>query len=69
MFELHINLQDGADNSSLSAMPYDPFIFATPHFYHGEELPFQPGRTWEVHLADQAPTEKFNRAQLMGIGH
>lgn len=68
VFELHINLQDGADNSSLSAMPYDPFIFATPHFYHGEELPFQPGRTWEVHLADQAPTEKFNRAQLWGLG-
>ncbi len=67
-FDLHITLTPGADTSEIMAMPYDPFIFATPHYYHGEELPFQPGRTWEVHLPDQAPTEKFNGAQMWQLG-
>lgn len=68
MFELHVTIAEQADSSSLTAMPYDPFIFATPGFYHGEQLPFQPGRSWEVHLPDQAPTEKFNRMELWGLG-
>jgi LruC domain-containing protein len=52
----------------MMSMPYDPFIFATPNYYHGDQLPFQPGRTWEVHLLDTAPTEKFNHAELWGLG-
>jgi len=68
MFELHIAIKENADVSSLMDMPYDPFIFATPHFYHGEEIPFQPGRSWEVHLPNQAPTEKFNRAEMWKLG-
>lgn len=67
-FELHINMLDNSDSSALVAMPYDPFIFATPGYYHGEQLPFQPGRTWELHLPDQAPTEKFNQAEMWGLG-
>lgn len=68
MFDLHISIKEGADSSGLMAMPYDPFIFATPHYYHGEEIPFQPGRTWEVHLPNQAPTEKFNREEMWNLG-
>lgn len=67
-FELHITLQQNADSSRLVTMPYDPFIFATPGYYHGEGLPFQPGRSWEVHLPDQSPTEKFDAAALWGLG-
>ncbi|WP_375754017.1 LruC domain-containing protein [Vibrio sp. HN007] len=68
MFELHINLIEDAESSALIAMPYDPFIFATPGYYHGEQLPFQPGRSWELHLPDHSPTEKFNHAEMWGLG-
>ncbi|WP_264877238.1 LruC domain-containing protein [Vibrio agarivorans] len=67
-FKLIINLNADADISSLSGIPYDPFIFATPGYYHGEALPLHPGRTWEVHLPDQSPTEKFNAAAMFGLG-
>lgn len=65
-FTLNIYFTEGANTSSLQAMPYDPFIFATPGYYHGEDIGFQPGRAWEVHLADQAPTEKFDQ-NLFGV--
>ncbi|MPW36431.1 LruC domain-containing protein [Vibrio sp. B1Z05] len=67
-FELHITLKDNSDRSNLIAMPYDPFIFATPGYYHGEGLPFHPGRQWEVHLADVAPTEQFNADAMFNLG-
>ncbi|TMX42879.1 LruC domain-containing protein [Vibrio rotiferianus] len=67
-FTLDIYLNDDVDTSSLQAMPYDPFIFATPNTYHGDGITFQPGRKWEVHLADQSPTEKFDGNNLFGIG-
>lgn len=67
-FELDIATNDDADTSSLISMPYDPFIFATPGKYHGDGLPLHPGRTLEIHLADHAPTEKFDDENLYGLG-
>lgn len=67
-FELNITFAEGADVSGLPAMPYDPFIFATPGRYHGDGLPQHPGRSWEVHLADHAPTSKFDKDNIMGLG-
>ncbi|PMK03216.1 LruC domain-containing protein [Vibrio sp. 10N.261.55.A7] len=67
-FELRISLVDGADVSSLMPLPYDPFIFAAPGYYHGEALPLHPGRSWEVHLADYEPTEKFDGDSMRGLG-
>ncbi|WP_200796932.1 LruC domain-containing protein [Vibrio quintilis] len=67
-FELHVYLKDGADSSGLIAMPYDPFIFATPGYYHGEGLPNHPGHSWEIHLPDCAPTEKFAGDTLWQLG-
>ena len=67
-FEIHITLLENADSSGLASMPYDPFIFATPGYYHGEGLPLHPGRSWEVHLPDQAPTEKFDHESMWGLG-
>ncbi|WP_282176743.1 LruC domain-containing protein [Vibrio nereis] len=67
-FEIHIAILENADSSTLVSMPYDPFIFATPGYYHGEALPLHPGRSWEVHLPDQAPTEKFNGSAMWGLG-
>ncbi|MDF4358957.1 LruC domain-containing protein, partial [Vibrio parahaemolyticus] len=67
-FTLTVYFKEGSDRSGLQAMPYDPFIFATPNTYHGDGITFQPGRKWEVHLPDQAPTEQFDDANLYGLG-
>lgn len=67
-FELHVSFNQTTEVNSTIAAPYDPFIFATPGYYHGEGLPYQPGRQWEVHLADTAPTEKFNQEALLQLG-
>ncbi|MDF2152744.1 LruC domain-containing protein [Vibrio sp. CAU 1672] len=67
-FTLDIYFKENADRSQIQAMPYDPFIFATPGTYHGDGITFQPGRKWEVHLAGQAPTEQFDHANLSGVG-
>ncbi len=66
-FEIRVSMKDGADVSSLVNMPYDPFVFATPGYFHGAGLPQHPGRSYEIHLPGQAPTEKFNTA-LFGLG-
>ncbi|MGF1696405.1 LruC domain-containing protein [Vibrio lamellibrachiae] len=66
-FKLDISTTGAADTSGLMAMPYDPFIFASPDYYHGDGITFQPGRKWEVHAADQAPTEQFDES-LFGRG-
>ncbi|MFL7026426.1 LruC domain-containing protein [Enterovibrio norvegicus] len=59
-FELDIYFEAGVDTSALVAMPYDPFMFATPGNYVRDGLWYNPGRGLEIHLADQAPTEKFD---------
>lgn len=59
-FELHFSLITPVTTGSMPAMPYDPFLYATPGFYHGPSFAQAPGRSYEVHLADQAPTEKFD---------
>ncbi|UTZ29231.1 LruC domain-containing protein [Vibrio campbellii] len=67
-FTLNVYFTEDSDRSAIQAMPYDPFIFATPGTYHGDGITFQPGRKWEVHLADQAPTEQFDDQNLFGVG-
>lgn len=46
----------------------DPFIFATDHFWHGDHFSTPPGRGYEVHLKNVAPTEAFNINLFNGIG-
>ncbi|MGF1904237.1 LruC domain-containing protein [Aliivibrio salmonicida] len=59
-FELQFSLITPVATASMPAMPYDPFLFATSGYYHGPSFTQAPGRDYEVHLADQAPTELFN---------
>ncbi len=51
---------------SMAALPYDPFIFAKPHAYHGGTVDMitgmHPGRKYEVHLKNKAPTDTFSTA-------
>jgi LruC domain-containing protein len=37
--------------------PYNPFIFAMPSMYHGDNY-YHPGRTLEIHLKNKMPTSK-----------
>ncbi|MEZ8696444.1 LruC domain-containing protein [Vibrio lentus] len=68
-FQIGISLSDSGISTDIwTDMPYDPFIFATPGYYHGENLPLHPGRSWEVHLPDQAPTEAFDTTNLFEAG-
>lgn len=46
----------------------DPFIFATDHFWHGDHFATPPGRGYEVHLKNMAPTEAFNTNLFNAIG-
>ena len=59
-FELNFSFTAPIATASMPAMPYDPFLFATPGYYHGPSFAQAPGRSYEVHLADQAPTESFD---------
>ena len=59
-FEVSIPLIEPLDLADVAVPPYDPFIFATEGYYHGDIFSEQPGRGLEIHLVDHAPTEKFN---------
>lgn len=59
-FEVSIPLITPVNLSELPDPPYDPFIFATAGLYYGESFSDHPGRGLEIHLVDNAPTEKFN---------
>ncbi len=59
-FELDISFSAPISPIHMPNMPYDPLMFATPGHYHGPSFALPPGRSYEVHLANQAPTEKFD---------
>lgn len=59
-FEISIPLNSPIATEDMPSAPYDPFIFATEGLYHGESFNQHPGRGLEIHLADKAPTDKFN---------
>jgi len=65
-FELSIPFKE-AQQVELSGV-FDPFLFATPGAYHGEHFVQPPGRSYEVHLKNQAPTEAFDRTLFAGVG-
>jgi LruC domain-containing protein len=43
----------------MPAFPYDPFLFATEGYDHSLAFGLPPGRAYEIHLPDKAPTEAF----------
>jgi len=54
-------------NTKLSGV-FDPFLFATPGAYHGAHFVEPPGRSYEIHLKNQAPTEAFDLSLIAGVG-
>ena len=47
---------------------FDPFLFASPGEFHGEHFVRPPGRSYEIHLKNQSPTEAFDSSLFAGVG-
>ncbi|WP_028773954.1 LruC domain-containing protein [Shewanella waksmanii] len=68
-WEMQIPFNTPIETSAMPAFPYDPFIFATPNTDHGEIAKYytdgnNPGRKWEVHLKNMAPTDTFEPSYI-----
>lgn len=46
----------------------DPFLFATPGAWHGGHFVTAPGRAYEIHLKNYAPTEAFDQSLFSAPG-
>ena len=57
-FSIQIPLVEPVD-VELSGV-FDPFLFATPGAWHGGHFVSAPGRSYEIHLKNQSPTEVFD---------
>ncbi len=57
-FEASIPMIEPVDVSLKGVL--DPFLFATPGAWHGGHFFEAPGRGYEIHLKNQAPTEAFD---------
>ncbi len=66
-FSITVPMADGVNAANLGEFPLDPFIFATPGFERSYVFGEAPGRRFEVHLKNQAPTEAF-QANFFGRG-
>ncbi len=59
-FSASIPMKDAVDAELKGA--FDPFLFATPGAWHGGHFVTAPGRAYEVHLKNYAPTEAFDQS-------
>ena len=66
-FKLIIPFESPVNLDQFPADPYDPFIFASPGYDHGYLFLTPPGRSFEIHLSGQSPTEAFN-SWYFGLG-
>jgi LruC domain-containing protein len=66
-FSLEIPMEANVNKANVADFPYDPFIFAS----EGQERSYvfgeAPGRRFEIHLKNQAPTDAF-QANFLGRG-
>ncbi len=65
-FELSVKFNNPVDTNLSGA--FDPFLFASPGAWHGAHFVTPPGRSYEIHLKNQSPTEAFNPALFAGAG-
>jgi LruC domain-containing protein len=63
-WKLTIPLTSAINKDLFPDAPYDPFIFATPNTTHSSLVDGvaggPPGKAWEVHLKNKAPTNALN---------
>lgn len=58
-FSMTIPMLETIPTQQMPEFPYDPFLFATEGNEHGYVFGLPPGRAYEIHLPDKAPTEAF----------
>jgi LruC domain-containing protein len=58
-FSMTLPMTRAIPNEEMPAFPYDPFLFATENYEHGYVFGQAPGRAYEIHLPNKAPTEAF----------
>ena len=67
-WKLTMPLISGISKASFPQPPYDPFIFATPGTTHSSMVESvvggYPGKQWEVHLKNKAPTNALHSGLL-----
>ena len=58
-FSMIVPLAQPVAVADMPAAPFDPFLFASEGAQHGYLFGMPPGRAYEIHLKNQAPTEAF----------
>jgi LruC domain-containing protein len=58
-FSMTLPMDNAIPTEVMPEFPYDPFLFATEGFEHGYVFGLPPGRAYEIHLPNKAPTEAF----------
>jgi LruC domain-containing protein len=66
-FSLEIPLEANVNKADIADFPYDPFIFSSAEQERSYLFGEAPGRRFEVHLKNQAPTEAFQE-NFLGRG-
>ncbi len=66
-FDISVEFNTPVDASLSGA--FDPFLFASEGAWHGAHFVEPPGRSYEIHLKNQSPTEAFNPALFSGLGN
>jgi|GEM_PF-1525468 LruC domain-containing protein len=59
VFSMTLPMTDAIPSAQMPEFPYDPFLFATEGYDHSLAFGLPPGRAYEIHLPDKAPTEAF----------
>ena len=58
-FSLEIPMEANINKADVAGFPYDPFIFGSEGHERSYVFGEAPGRRFEIHLKNQAPTEAF----------
>ncbi|MFT4732493.1 MAG: LruC domain-containing protein [Gammaproteobacteria bacterium] len=58
-FSMTLPMANAIPSAQMPDFPYDPFLFATEGYEHSLAFGLPPGRAYEIHLPDKAPTEAF----------
>lgn len=66
-FSLEIPMEANVNKDNIADFPYDPFIFSSAGHERNYVFGEAPGRRFEVHLKNQAPTEAF-QSNFLGRG-
>jgi LruC domain-containing protein len=64
-FSMTLPMTNAIPSLQMPEFPYDPFLFASDGYDHSLAFGLPPGRAYEIHLPDKAPTEAF-RADFFG---